>query len=65
MLIDAGTAGYYGQSYYSERFVTGCHNCYSATIGDDDDNKDNNNKNKNIKDDDNNSMAVCTIRSRP
>lgn len=34
VLIDAGTAGYHGQSYYSERFVTGCHNCYS-TVGDD------------------------------
>lgn len=46
VMIDAGTAGFYGQSYASVRFVTSCHNCSSVK-------------------DDTESMAVCTIRSRP
>lgn len=28
VMIDAGTAGMYGQSYMSVRFLTSCHNCH-------------------------------------
>ena len=27
-MIDAGTAGFHGQSYTNVRFLTGCHNCH-------------------------------------
>jgi ubiquitin-like 1-activating enzyme E1 B len=30
ILIDAGTAGFHGQSYTSIRFLTSCHNCYPS-----------------------------------
>ena len=40
VMIDAGTAGYYGQSYTSMRFLTSCHNCYNVDrINDNEKNK--------------------------
>ncbi len=75
-LIDAGTAGYFGQSYSSSRFKTSCHNCSNVT---NDNKNDNGNKNQNDNSNENNNnnennndnkskyqgFAVCTIRSRP
>lgn len=31
VMVDAGTAGFYGQAYASVRFVTGCHNCQTSS----------------------------------
>jgi len=53
-MIDAGTAGYHGQSYTSVRFLTSCHNCYNVGRMNDNDEKSNYRN-----------VAVCTIRSRP